>query len=334
MRARRLALAPLALALVLGAPAAAQEAAEAGEDLPPGLYARLDTNMGTMVAELAWEHAPETVANFVGLIEGTKRWKDPETGEWVEGEPYYDGLTFHRVIEGFMIQGGDPKGDGTGGPGYQFDDEFHPSLRHDEAGVLSMANAGPGTNGSQFFITLGPTPHLDDRHSVFGRLVRGEDVLERIGSVKTDAGDRPLEPVVIEEATVLRVTPERDVPAAEGEPDPARLPGEGQEARDEARVALLCVQYAGCEGAGPHVTLGEEEARAMAEAIAAHARLPDADLNALAREWSDLPARVYPLKREQTDPSFAPAFSLEPGQVSDPVVTPYGVMIFEGLPAE
>ena len=136
----------------------------------PGTYAHFLTNQGQFVIRLYDDVAPKTVANFVGLAEGTKAWKDPVTGQSVT-RPFYDGLTFHRVIDGFMIQGGCPLGTGTGGPGYRFEDEFSPGARHGRAGILSMANAGPGTNGSQFFITLGATPHLDNRHSVFGEVV-------------------------------------------------------------------------------------------------------------------------------------------------------------------
>jgi len=166
-------------------------------------FAHFDTTLGKFTVELFDDKVPKTVANFTGLADGTKEWKHPKTGE-KHKKPYFDGIVFHRVIKGFMIQGGDPLGEGYGGPGYQFEDEFHPSLRHDRAGILSMANAGPNTNGSQFFITLGPTPHLDRKHSVFGAVVEGLDVVEKIGTTPTGKGDRPSTPVVINSVTIER----------------------------------------------------------------------------------------------------------------------------------
>jgi peptidyl-prolyl cis-trans isomerase A (cyclophilin A) len=168
-----------------------------------GTYARFETSEGTFRIRLFHKEAPKTVENFVGLAEGTKDWQDPATGE-KKREPFYNGVIFHRVITGFMIQGGDRLGQGTGGPGYKFADEFHPSLRHDRAGILSMANAGPNTNGSQFFVTLGPTPHLDNRHSVFGEVVDGLEVVEKIGAVPTGRQDRPVTPVVINRIAIER----------------------------------------------------------------------------------------------------------------------------------
>jgi peptidyl-prolyl cis-trans isomerase A (cyclophilin A)/peptidyl-prolyl cis-trans isomerase B (cyclophilin B) len=172
----------------------------------------LHTNHGDIVVELYADRAPRTVENFLKLAAhepaadadpapDTYTWEDPETGE-IRGDSLYAGVEFHRVIDDFMIQGGDPTGTGRGGPGYQFDDEFHEELRHDGAGILSMANSGPDTNGSQFFITLAPQPHLDDRHAVFGEVVDGMDVVEEIGNVETDANDRPLDSVVVERVTV------------------------------------------------------------------------------------------------------------------------------------
>jgi peptidyl-prolyl cis-trans isomerase A (cyclophilin A) len=169
----------------------------------PGTYAQFVTSEGNFTVRLFDQEAPKTVENFVGLAEGTKQWTDPRTSQKVTA-PYYDGVIFHRVIDGFMIQSGDPLGQGIGGPGYNFNDEFHPKLRHNKAGILSMANRGPNTNGGQFFITLGPTPHLDDRHSVFGEVTEGMDVVRKIGSTKTGAQDRPVKPIVIQTIKIER----------------------------------------------------------------------------------------------------------------------------------
>ena len=169
----------------------------------PGVYAQFVTSEGNFTVRLFDQEAPKTVENFVGLAEGTKEWTDPRTSQKVT-KPYYDGVIFHRVIDGFMIQSGDPLGQGIGGPGYNFNDEFHPKLRHNKAGILSMANRGPNTNGGQFFITLGPTPHLDDRHSVFGEVTEGMDVVRKIGSTPTGAQDRPLKPIVIQTIKIER----------------------------------------------------------------------------------------------------------------------------------
>lgn len=155
-----------------------------------------ETSLGIFEAELYAKECPETVWNFINLAEGRQ--------ETTRDGNFYDGLTFHRVIEGFVIHGGCPQGTGTGGPGYQFKDEFDDTLRHDSEGILSMANAGPGTNGSQFFITLAPTPHLDNRHSVFGKVIKGLDVVNTIGSVQTGPGDKPLEPVTMTRVRIQR----------------------------------------------------------------------------------------------------------------------------------
>lgn len=169
-------------------------------DLEDGIYAEMNTNYGTMVLKLYHDKTPLTVANFVSLAEGN----NPKVEEQYKGKKYYDGLTFHRIIKGFMIQGGDPTGSGGGSPGYRFADEIVEGLTHDRKGILSMANAGPATNGSQFFITSGPTPHLDGRHTVFGELVIGEDIFDQIESVETAEADRPVNPVTIESLTIIR----------------------------------------------------------------------------------------------------------------------------------
>jgi peptidyl-prolyl cis-trans isomerase A (cyclophilin A) len=166
------------------------------------LYAHFTTSDGNFTARLFEEEVPKTVANFAGLADGTKEWTDPRTGKKSTAK-YYDGTVFHRVIANFMIQGGDPLGQGTGGPGYTFADEFVPRLRHNRAGLLSMANRGPNTNGGQFFITLVPTPWLDDKHSVFGEIVEGMDVVQKIGNTATSKpGDRPLKPITIQSVTL------------------------------------------------------------------------------------------------------------------------------------
>ena len=187
-------------------PAAPATPAASAAKHGPGVYAHITTNHGAMVARLFDKDAPRTVENFVGLAEGKKQWRNPRTKTMVR-RPYYNNLTFHRIIPGFMIQGGDPEGVGTGGPGYTFADEFNPKLRHSKAGILSMANAGPNTNGGQFFITLVPTPHLNDRHSVFGELVEGMDTLMAIGKVPTNkANSQPIKPVVIKSVRIERVS--------------------------------------------------------------------------------------------------------------------------------
>jgi peptidyl-prolyl cis-trans isomerase A (cyclophilin A) len=165
------------------------------------MTATLRTSLGPVVVRLLPDHAPKTVRNFAELAEGRREWTDPTTGARTTGR-LYDGTIFHRVIEGFMIQGGDPLGTGTGGPGYQFGDEFHPDLSFSRPYLLAMANAGPGTNGSQFFITTVPTPHLNRRHTIFGEVIEGSDVVDRISRVKTGHADRPVEDVILESVEI------------------------------------------------------------------------------------------------------------------------------------
>ncbi|GGK10858.1 putative peptidyl-prolyl cis-trans isomerase A [Pilimelia anulata] len=168
-------------------------------------YATLHTNVGPIRIELFGDHAPKTVRNFVELAEGTREYTDPTTGQPGSG-PFYDGVIFHRVISGFMIQGGDRTGTGRGGPGYTFADEFHPDLRFDKPYLLAMANAGPGTNGSQFFITVGQTPHLNNKHTIFGVVADDASikVVDQVAGAETDGQDRPKQDVLIERVEITR----------------------------------------------------------------------------------------------------------------------------------
>ncbi len=169
------------------------------------LYATLATNRGDVTVKLFQNHAPKTVRNFVELAEGGREWVDPNTGERTNAK-LYDGTVFHRVIAGFMIQGGDPLGSGRGGPGYKFADEIHPELVFDRPYLLAMANAGPNTNGSQFFITVGPQPHLNRKHTIFGEVAdaSSREVVDAIANTQTDRMDSPVEPVVIESVSINR----------------------------------------------------------------------------------------------------------------------------------
>jgi peptidyl-prolyl cis-trans isomerase A (cyclophilin A) len=178
-------------AILIGGTMAAQAAKQ---------QATIDTSKGTIVVELFPDKAPETIANFVGLANGTKEYTDPKTGQKKKSR-FYDGLTFHRVIPDFMIQGGDPLGTGTGGPGYQFKDEIDPSLVFDKPGKLAMANAGPGTNGSQFFITVAATPWLNGHHTIFGQVIKGQDVADAISKMG-DRNGTPSTPIKINKITI------------------------------------------------------------------------------------------------------------------------------------
>lgn len=188
------------------APPKPHPAEPSGVDLPsePGLYAVIYTSMGNIVCRLFEQDAPKTVGNFRGLAIGTKPWKDPATGK-LKHTPLYNGTTFHRVIPGFMIQGGDPAGNGEGGPGYEFADEIDPDRNFDKPGVLAMANSGANTNGSQFFITTAPSPQLNGHFSIFGEVVSGQDVADAISQVPRNADDKPLAPVKILRVSIRRV---------------------------------------------------------------------------------------------------------------------------------
>lgn len=195
----------LTLCLTSTSCAADKEGKEKKEtSLKPGLYAIFHTSKGDITCVLFEKEAPKTIDNFVGLANGTKEWTDPKTGKKVK-KRFYDGLIFHRVIPNFMIQGGDPEGTGRGGPGYRFEDEFNSDLKFDKPGRLAMANSGPNTNGSQFFITTVPTPWLNNKHTIFGQVIEGQDVTDKIEEVKKGMGDKPLEDIVIQKLEIKRI---------------------------------------------------------------------------------------------------------------------------------
>lgn len=332
------------------------------EALTDGVYAKIETTMGTMVVQFTPNETPTTVANFIGLAEGHIAWTDPETKAQVN-RPYYDGLTFHRIMDGFMIQGGCPLGTGTGDPGYKFEDEFT-DLKHDTIGTLSMANSGANTNGSQFFITLAPTPHLNGRHTVFGRLVQGKDVLQAIGKVETQKPqNRPLEDVIMNKVTILRIgeaaqkigTPEhiaqvaamreekkqaareenkKVLPELVGEIDPARMCQPGTEEQEQLNVNYLIVRYRGCQGGSDALAYDKDGALKVAADIAALARVKGAKFTDLAKQFSDDKNRSNAtLQARRSQEFFKPIFKLGAGQISNPVETPFGVFVFEILEA-
>jgi len=230
-------------AAVKKAPAAAPPAAPAPVvEREPGLYASINTSMGAIVCKLFEKEAPLTVANFTGLARGTKEWTEPKTGAKVK-PPLYNGTIFHRVISNFMIQGGDPLGTGMGDPGYKFKDEFVPSLKFDQPGRLAMANAGPNTNGSQFFITEVPTTHLNGLHTIFGQVIEGQDLVTKIVNVPKDSNDKPRTAVVIKSIRIQRF------PLAP--PAPAKKAGAPATAPAKKSTAAPAVKKSAAPGAKP-----------------------------------------------------------------------------------
>ena len=203
----------LAAALTLAGCSAADESPAPAETRGPymsdsTLYATIETTMGDIRVQLYESESPKTVENFTGLATGEKDWSDPVLGEVQKGKPYFDGIIFHRVIPDFMVQTGDPTGTGMSGPGYTIVDEFDSRLKFSRPGVLGMANSGPNTGGSQFFITQGPTPHLTGKHTIFGQVVEGQDVVDAIGDAERDSNDKPLKEISIKTIRIERVEAE------------------------------------------------------------------------------------------------------------------------------
>ncbi len=245
--------------------AASADASVAAATKKDGMYAVIETTLGTIVCKLHYDKVPMTVGNFVGLATGEREWTDPKTNQKAK-RPFYDGIKFHRVIPGFMIQTGDPTGTGMGGPGYKFADEIRPELKHDKPGILSMANAGPGTNGSQFFITHKATPHLDGKHTVFGEVVSGNDVVVKIGDVPKGGpqNSTPVTDVLMKKVTIVRTGEAANafdwakaVGEKKGAAAAAAAPAAGDKAKEGAAAGEAAKSKAGAgDKAGIAKTLG------------------------------------------------------------------------------
>ena len=318
--------------------------ARAQNELRDGIYAQMQTNKGLILLRLFYDKTPRTVANFVGLAEGSKSWRDPDTQQLTKTK-FYDGLRFHRVIKDFMIQGGDPLGTGAGNPGYKFRDEFHPQLKHNKPGILSMANSGPNTNGSQFFITHTATPWLNNKHTVFGEVEQGMDVVNqiaegdvilslkilRIGEVAESFDTAKLEKKAEEEAQKLAEKNKKDIPAPTGKIDPNRIPQPGQPAADQVAVDMMVIAYQGSQTPKENIYYDKEGALEIAQALVEVARQEGVDFVELTRQFTDFSQQTTLPILERTDPKIPPflkpAFNLQIGQISVPIDSPMGFLI-------
>ena len=318
---------------------------------PDGLYAHMQTSKGEIVLRLFFQRVPLTVSNFVGLAEGSKEWKDPVTDQ-TKKTRYFDGLIFHRVIKGFMIQGGDPLGNGTGGPGYTFPDEFHPDLKHNKPGILSMANAGANTNGSQFFITHVPTAHLDNRHSVFGEVVEGMNVVNviekgdriqamtiiRNGQSAKSFDPEAAEKFIAERNKKLIEKNKKIIPEATAKLDPEKVPDSWQTVEDEVSADMLVVAYRGVRTPKQNIYYDKLGAEEVAQKLTDLARRKGVNFSDLIDQFTDMPQQTKLPLISAKQPSFPeflrPSLKLKEGQISDPVDSPFGYLIFRRVSLE
>ncbi len=318
--------------------------ATAQNEFDDGIYAQMQTNKGLILLKLFYDKTPRTVANFIGLAEGSKPWRDPDTQQPKQSK-FYDGLKFHRVLKDFMIQGGDPLGTGAGGPGYKFSDEFHPKLKHDKPGILSMANSGPNTNGSQFFITHTATPWLNNKHSIFGEVEQGMDVVNqiaqgdvilsltilRVGASAQSFDVATLEKKAAEKNQKLAEKNKKELPPITGEADPSRIPQPGQAAAEKVAIDLLVIAYKGSQTPKENIYYDKSGALAITQALVEVARQEGIDFADLIRKFTDFPQQSSLPLLQQSDPQLPPflkpAFRLEIGQISDPIDSPMGFLI-------
>lgn len=311
-----------------------------------GLFAKIQTSKGIIFVRLFYDRVPLTVSNFVGLAEGLKEWKDPINGKTIK-KRYFDGLIFHRVIKNFMIQSGDPLGNGTGGPGYTFRDEFHPDLKHNKPGILSMANAGANTNGSQFFITHVPTPHLDYKHSVFGEVVEGMNVVNKIvkgdfintisiirkGKKANDFDPLSAEKLIKKRNEKLAEKNKKIIPKTLSKIDPSKVPNYKIENVEEISVEMLVIAYKGARSPKQNIFYDKDGAKMIADKITDLARRKGIIFSDLIEQFSDLTQQSkLPLisSKQSNMPEFLrPGFKLKVGQISDPIDSAFGYLIFK-----
>ncbi len=314
-----------------------------------GLFAEIHTNKGIITARLFYQRAPLTVMNFVGLAEGSIAWRDPLTGEQ-RADPLYQHLIFHHVRH-FMAQTGDPSGMGMGGPGFMFADEFHPKLQHERPGMLSMANRGPNSNGSQFFITTKPAKWLDNRHSLFGEVVNGLDVakqivrgdkLERISIIRVGADAKAFNPARAHELAelnrqALQKAAEKILPENLGELDPAKIPKPDQPSISPGNFEFLVIGHTEMLVHPPGKTFfyDHKSALAFANKLVRYARSKGVAFETLIKEYSDMDrdTRTRNVIDKGMPAPIKSIFRLKPGQISDPIDIPIGVYIFHRLPS-